>query len=347
MRVAELIAPHRFRLLDGTIPDPPPGEIQVRVSSVGICGSDLHNFSEGAVGDMPSQFPMVLGHEPAGTIVKTGPGVTGWSTGDRAALEPAVYCYHCEFCMSGRHNVCANLRFLSQPGDPGFLRDYVNVPACNVLPMPANLSLDEGTLFEPLAVALHSMEFAQPRTGESAVVFGAGPIGLLTIAALRLSGIARIFAVDPLAHRLELARAMGASAGIQPRDVDPVKQILADTGGRGVDFAIDCATKGESINQCLHVTRNFGRVVLTGIPSEVRVPLEFHVMRRKELALYNVRRSNHESALALRVLSEHSGLFAPLITHRKPLEQVEAAFSLLEQYQDGVGKLLISVDAKV
>lgn len=347
MRVAELIAPHRFRLLDEAIAEPAPGEVQVRVASVGICGSDLHNFSEGRVGDTPSQFPMVLGHEPVGTVFKTGTGVSGWNAGDHAALEPAVYCYHCEFCMAGRHNVCSNLRFLSQPGDPGFLREYVNLPAGNLLPLPRNISMDEGTLFEPLAVALHSMEFARPRTGEIAAVFGAGPIGLLTIAVLRLSGIRRIFAIDPLRHRLEIASAMGASALIQTSDVDPVRQIHADTAQRGVDVAIDCATKSDSINQCLHVTRNFGRVVLTGIPSEVRIALEFHVMRRKELSLYNVRRSNHESGLALRLLSEHSRIFAPLITHKRPLEDVEPAFSLLEKYQDGVGKLLIAVGSNV
>jgi L-iditol 2-dehydrogenase len=223
----------------------------------------------------------------------------------------------------------------------------VNLPAGNALPLPTNLSLDEGTLFEPLAVALHSMEFAQPRVGETAAVFGAGPIGLLTIAVLRLSGIKSIHAVDPLIHRLELAKMMGASAVIRPQEIGPVRQILADTAGRGVDFAIDCATKNNSINECLHVTRSFGRVVLTGIPSEVRIALEFHVMRRKELALYNVRRSNHESSTALRILSEHSRLFAPLITHRRMLEDIEPAFSLLEQYQDGVGKLLIALNSEV
>src|SRR3954467_6558633 len=113
MRVAELVAPLEFRLTDVPIEDPAPGEVQVKVDSVGICGSDIHSYSEGAIGDSPNRYPMVLGHEPAGTILKTGAGVTGLSAGDRGALEPALYCYHCEFCRSGRHNVCANIRFLS------------------------------------------------------------------------------------------------------------------------------------------------------------------------------------------------------------------------------------------
>lgn len=343
MRVAELFEFHHFRLVEKNIPDPPPGHVRVRVDAVGICGSDLHNFSEGAVGDSPTVYPMVLGHEPAGTIDKTGDGVTGWAAGDRAALEPAVYCYHCEYCHGGRHNLCANIRFLSQPDDPGFLRDYVNLPAGNLLPLPAGLSAEEGTLFEPLAVILHSMQWVSLSFGETAAVFGAGPIGLLTMLALKLSGASRVWAVDPVAHRRELALRMGADAAIDPAAADPVAQILKDTGKRGVDAAVDCAARGESINQCLAAARNGGRVVVTGIPSEVRVPLAFHVMRRKELAFYNVRRSNHESEAALRLLREQRQRFTPLLTHRFPLEEVQRAFTVLENYEDGVGKVLLKL----
>jgi len=133
MLIAELTAPRAFRLAQQTIEEPGPGEVQVRVRAVGICGSDLHSYAEGAVGDSPCVYPMVLGHEPSGTVVRTGTGVTGWAAGDRAALEPAIYCYHCEFCRSGRHNVCANIRFLSTPGHPGFFREIVNLPAANLL----------------------------------------------------------------------------------------------------------------------------------------------------------------------------------------------------------------------
>ena len=160
----------------------------MRIESVGICGSDIHAYSEGAVGSMPNVYPMILGHEPAGTIVKTGAGVTGLSAGDRGALEPALYCYHCEFCLSGQHNVCANIRFLSNPAHPGFFRELVNLPVSNFLPIPAGMSCDEATLAEPLAIAIHSLRLVSIRPGETVAVFGAGPIGLMTIAALRAAG---------------------------------------------------------------------------------------------------------------------------------------------------------------
>ena len=125
-------------MTDLPIEDPGAGRIQVKVEAVGVCGSDLHAYTEGGVGSTPNVYPMVLGHEPSGTIVKTGPGVTGLSPGDRGALEPALYCYHCEFCLSGRHNVCANIRFLSNPGHPGFFCERINLPAANFRPIPAS-----------------------------------------------------------------------------------------------------------------------------------------------------------------------------------------------------------------
>src|SRR5579884_668880 len=286
MQVAELYQRHSFRLIDAPdIPDPGPGEVQCRVAAVGICGSDVHNFSEGGVGDTPCLYPMVLGHEPAGSITKVGTGVTGWSPGDPAILEPALYCYHCEYCLTGHHNVCANVRFLSTVGEPGFFRDLVNLPAGNLLPLPPNLSPIEATIVEPLAVVLHSLKLAAIRTGETAVVFGAGPIGLLTIAALKLSGVARLWAVEPVKARRELALSLGADAVIDPSQTDPVKQILADTGKRGVDVTFECATKNGTMNQCLYVTRNAGRVVITGIPSEQFISLDASPMRRKELQI--------------------------------------------------------------
>jgi L-iditol 2-dehydrogenase len=342
MLVAELSSSHQFRVTDTPpVSDPGPGQIQVAVKAVGICGSDLHYFAEGGIGETRCLYPMVLGHEPAGMVVKTGPGVSGWSAGDRAVLEPALYCYHCEFCMTGRHNVCANIRFMSMPDEPGFFRELVNLPARNLLPLAKSLSDAEGALAEPLAVILHSMHLAAPRPGETAAVFGAGPIGLLTIAMLKLSGVRRIWSVEPVAARRELARAIGADAVIDPSATDPVREILHDSSKRGVDIAIDCAATGDTINQCVHAARNAGRVIVTGIPAQDHVNLAFHVMRRKELAFLNVRRSNHDSETALRLLEAEPQRFAPVLTHERTLSEIQAAFELCENYADGVGKMII------
>ncbi len=339
MRAAELISPFTFRLTDMPIEDPGPGEVQVRIEAVGVCGSDMHAYKEGGVGGIPNVYPMLLGHEPAGRIVKTGAGVTGLAAGDQGALEPALYCYHCEFCLSGRHNVCANLRFLSTPTHPGFFRELVNLPAVNFRPIPTGMSCNEAALAEPLAVAMHSLHLASIGAGETVAVIGAGPIGLLTIAALRAAKAGRIWAVEPLAHRRELARAIGADAAIEPGEA--VKEILRETGKRGVDCAIDCAAGENTTGQAVHLTRNAGRVVLTGIHSTAMVSMEGSVMRRKELTIFNVRRSNHETEEALELLHAHTDWFAPLLTHTRQIEQIDEAFTIASQYREGVGKMIV------
>jgi L-iditol 2-dehydrogenase len=322
------------------IEDPGPGEVQVRIEAVGVCGSDLHAYREGAVGTTPNVYPMVLGHEPAGKIVKTGAGVTGLAAGDRGALEPALYCYHCEFCLSGRHNVCANIRFLSSPNIPGFFRELINLPASNFLPIAGGMSFSEATLAEPLAIALHSLRLASIRPGETVAVIGAGPIGLLTIAALRAVKAARVWAVEPLAHRRELALGIGADAAIEPGEA--VEEILRGTGRRGVDCTIDCAAKEHTTSQAVELTRNAGRLALTGIHSPPLVTLDGSAMRRKELTIYNVRRSNHETEEALELLRAHSNWFAPLLTHTRKIERIDEAFAIASQYSDGVGKMIVT-----
>jgi len=340
MRAAELIAPRTFKLAEMPIEDPGPGEIQVEVNAIGVCGSDIHAYSEGAVGSTPNEYPMVLGHEPSGTIVKIGPVVTGLALGDRGALEPALYCYHCEFCLTGHHNVCANIRFLSNPGYAGFFRDRVNLPVSNFAPIPRNMSFEEATLAEPLAIALHSLHLASIRADEHIAVIGAGPIGLMTIAALRALNVGRIWAIEPLHHRRELAKSIGAHVAIEPDAA--VKEILRDTGMRGVDCAIDCAAGERTTDQALQLTRNAGRVALTGIHATPAVSLDGSTMRRKELAIYNVRRSNHETHDALELLRAHPEWFAPVLTHKRQMDRIDDAFTIASQYLDGVGKMIVT-----
>lgn len=319
--------------------EPGPGEVQVRIEAVGVCGSDLHAYSEGAVGSTPNVYPMVLGHEPAGTIVKTGAGVTGFAPGDRGALEPALYCYHCEFCLSGHHNVCANIRFLSNPHHPGFFRELVNLPVANFLPIPAGMSFEEATLAEPLAIALHSLGLVSIGPGETVAVIGAGPIGLLTIAALRVAKAERIWAVEPLAHRRALAQELGADAVLEPDEA--IEQIRSATGQRGVDCAIDCAAGDQTTNQAIQITRNAGRVAITGIHSTPNVSMDGSAMRRKELTIFNVRRSNHETRQALDLLQAQAAWFAPVLTHTRQMDRIDDAFAIASHYRDGVGKMIV------
>src|SRR5947209_650149 len=190
--------------------------------------------------------------------------------------------------------------------------------------------MELAALLEPLAVALHSMKFAAIQAGDTVAVFGGGPIGLLTLACVKLAGASRIWAVEPVPHRGEMAKHMGAHEVLDPNQLDAVRHIQAATGNRGVDCAIDCATKEHTTNQAIRVARHGGRVVITGIHSAALVPFEVSPMRRKELSIFNVRRSNDEMAAALELLVSRAGWFAPLVTHTRRLDQIAEAFRLTE-----------------
>jgi L-iditol 2-dehydrogenase len=192
-----------------------------------------------------------------------------------------------------------------------------------------------------MAIALHSLKPAAPQIGETAAVFGAGPIGLLTVFVLKLMGAGRVWSAEPVPHRRELALRMGADAAIDPAQVDPVRQIRSDTGGRGVDLVLDCAGKGDTMNQSIGVARSGGRFVLTAIPTGSHHSLDIDTLRLEEITFFNVRRSNDESRTALEVIGQHRARLAPLLTHRFPLEEIQRAFEMLHAYEDGAGKILV------
>lgn len=345
MKAAELAGIREFRIVDREPIPPAPGEVQVRVAAVGICGSDMHNFTEGGIGDAHCRFPVILGHEPSGVALKMGAGVTGISPGDHFALEPAVACGHCRLCQAGRENLCDNMYFMSSGGIPGFFREIVNLPAHNLIPVPKQIGLREATLIEPIGVALHSLTFASVRAHETAVVFGAGPIGVLTIAALKLAGAGRVWAVDPVAHRREMAKAMGADAVLDTGD--PVGTILHDTGNRGVDLAFDCAAGEDTVNQCIGALAKGGRLIYTAIPAAVHVPFHAPGLRKKEITFFNVFRSNRQAERARDILAENMPFFAPLVTHARPLDEIQQAFDVAVSYADGVGKMIVTPGAGV
>jgi L-iditol 2-dehydrogenase len=202
------------------------------------------------------------------------------------------------------------------------------------------VGLREATLVEPIAVALHSLSFVAMKRGETAVVFGTGPIGLLTIAALKFAGAGRVWAVEPVAHRREMAKTMGADVLLDTED--PVKAILHDTGNRGVDVAFDCAAGIDTVNQSIGALAKSGRLVYTAIPAGVHVPFHAPGLRKKEITFFNVYRSNHQTEAARDLLAAHAGLFAPLVTHSRSLDQVQQAFDVVDKYADGVGKMIVT-----
>ena len=342
MKSIQMVAPRVLELREMPMPpDPGPGEALVRMRAVGICGSDMHWYLEGGVGSFRAVYPQILGHEPAGEIVAVGKGVTEFAPGQRVAMEPAITCGHCEFCLSGRHNNCSSSKFMGSPQAHGFFREYANVPVRNMVAVPDGMSFARATVIEPVSVLLHVLELTEIRLGDTVAVMGAGPIGLLTAAIARTAGASRIFVADKVAHRLAFAKEMGADVCVSTMR-QLVEAVRDETRGRGVDVVFDAAAAPETINTCMQVARLSGRVVLIGIPSELSFPVDIHTAMAKELNIQTIKRSNHNGHAAIELM-QSGRIPESLVTHRMPLEQTPAAFEKVAAYADGVGKVVIEI----
>jgi len=349
MKAAKLYGPRDFRMAD--VPEPPaPGseEVTVQIGAVGVCGSDLHSYLDGRIGDTVIQSPIVLGHEFAGTVIAAGAHARDGldqplAVGQRVAIDPSMPCWHCDRCEEGDPNLCRHLSFMGLYPDDGALQECMTVPARGCFPLPDALSLEEGALLEPLGVALYAVGLGNLRLAKSVAVLGCGPIGLLILRLAKLSGAAPLFALDQYAWRLDQARAWGANEVIDIRAEDPVQAILARTGGRGVETVFEAAWAGAAVDQAVQMADLGGHVVMVGIPSEDHATFTHSVARRKGLTFALCRRMKHTYPRTIALATSGSVPLTELITHHFPLEKTGDAFALNTAYQDGIIKAVITL----
>jgi L-iditol 2-dehydrogenase len=310
-----------LRLHDEAMPVPRPGEALLRVTAVGLCGSDMHWFEEQGIGDARLKTPLVLGHEFA-AVVAEGP-----RRGQRVAVDPSVPCGACELCETGHPNLCPHVRFAGHGDEDGALREYVAWPERVLYPLPDALSDVDGAVLEALGVAIHSVDLAHIRPGMTVGVFGCGPIGLLSLQMARVAGAAELVATDPLGHRLEAARACGAGHAIQafPDGLERA-EVRAASNGRGVDVAIEVAGVNDAVETAIDAVRPGGTVVLTGIPSDDRTSFTASTARRKGLTLKMTRRMKHVYPRAIRLVERGLVDVRSIVTHEYPLDQSPEAF---------------------
>jgi L-iditol 2-dehydrogenase len=322
MKVLRLHAPGDLQLHTESMPLPGPGESLVRVKAVGICGSDLHWFAHGSIGDARLDRPLVLGHEFAGVIADGPRG------GERVAVDPAIACHRCEYCLEGNPNLCTNLRFAGHGAQDGALREVLCWPGECLFPLPDSISDTDGAMLEPLGVALHAIDLGRLRAGMSVGVFGAGPIGLLILQLAHRSGARTLFATDRLPHRLEAARGLGATKAILAENGSEVQEVQAATDGRGVDVAFEAAGDNAAVEAAVATVKPGGRVILAGIPDDDRTSFPASVARRKGLTIKLVRRMKLTYPRAIRLVQSGQVDVSSLVTHNFPLEKSRAAFEL-------------------
>lgn len=351
MTAARLYGPRDLRIDQVPHPGTPgPDQVLLRVTAVGICGSDLHTYQDARIGDTPLEAPLTLGHEFAGVVAELGSGecldgeFNPLQIGTRVAVDPAQPCGRCEMCEMGDPNLCRRLHFCGLYPDPGSLSQWMLVPAHTCFPVPDSIDDPAAALLEPLGVAIHATDLAKVRVANSVVIMGAGPIGLNLLQTLRVSGAQPIYVVDQFPWRLTVAEELGGIP-INYRDQDPIAAIRQATQGRGVDIAIEAAWADHSIQWCAEMARLGGRLVLVGIPGNNRFEMNHATARRKGLTIYMSRRMKHVYPRAIRLVESGAINVNALISHRFPLEQTPAAFALNDAYQDHVVKVIIDVSS--
>ncbi|KUI28412.1 zinc-binding dehydrogenase [Mycobacterium sp. GA-2829] len=299
-------------------PGPPPaGWSALAVTSVGICGSDLHWFTDGGIGENRIEHPVVPGHEFA-AVALSGP-----HAGRRVAVDPAIACRSCEMCRVGHHNLCPAVRFAGHGDLDGALRERLVWPDHLLHPLPDDVSDDAGALLEPLGVALHATRVGHVRPGSDVLVVGAGPIGVLALQVARRSGARRVFVTEPLEHRRDTALRNGADQVWSPDDA--VAAVAEETGGRGVDVVLELAGTDAAIATAVAAIRPGGRIALGGIPSQDTSAFPAAPARRKGLTFAMVRRMNDTYPRAIELATSGIDLDA-LISERHPLEEAAKAF---------------------
>ena len=315
MKAARLHAVGDLRLVDEPVPVAGPGECLVRVTAVGICGSDLHWWGEAGIGDSTLDHPLVLGHEAAG-VIADGP-----RQGERVAIDPAIPCNICRPCRDGYRNLCTHIRFAGHGSQDGALREFMTWPAGQLHALPDTLSDTDGAILEPLGVAVHALDLGHLRLGGTAAVIGCGPIGLLLIQVLQAAGAGEITAFEPLAHRRAAAAALGVPAVDPAEAADPAVLV-----GDGVDVAFEVAGNDAAVQLAMAAARPGGRVVLGGIPGDDTTTFSASVARRKGLTIAMLRRMNEVYPRAIALAAEKRVDLTTLVTARYPLAEAADAF---------------------
>lgn len=307
------------------VPVPKSGEVLVKLEYVGVCGSDLHYYEHGAIGDLVVEPPFVLGHECSGVVTQLGDGVTHLKVGDRVALEPGKTCGHCEFCRKGLYNLCPDVIFFATPPIDGVFQEYVAHEADLCFKLPETVSTMEGALIEPLAVGFHAAMQGGARAGQTAVVFGSGCIGLVSVLALRAMGLTRVYIVDNIDKRLAKAVELGAAGAVNFAHEDVVQRVLELTEGRGVDIVIDTSGTDAAVDQGVQMCVKGGCMVMVGYSRDGMIHFPMAAAMNKELDIKTVFRYRHIYPMAIDAVAGGNVNLKGIVTDTFDFDELQSA----------------------
>jgi len=316
-------------------------DVLIRITHVGVCGSDVHYYTTGRIGSQVVKYPFPVGHEAAGVVEQIGKRVTHVKVGDNVAIEPAMPCYQCDQCQKGREHTCRKLKFLGCPGQAdGCLSDQIVMPETSCIKIPDNVTLQEAALSEPLSIGVYAVKQSIPMKNAKVGILGFGPIGFSVMYPALLQGAESVYVSDKLDYRLELAKQCGARWTGNTSKTNIVEEITKQEPLL-LDVVFECCGQQEALDQAIDLLKPGGKLMLVGIPETDRISFSIDLLRRKEITIYNVRRQNHCVEEALEMISSRKLDVNKMVTHHFPLSKTKDAFDLVMNYDDKVMKAMI------
>jgi L-iditol 2-dehydrogenase len=344
MKALVLTGIRKIEIAEQPTPAPQrPTDVLLKITRAGICGSDIHYYTQGRIGDQIVRFPYSIGHECSAIVADVGKQVIRFKPGDRVVVDPSVSCGLCDQCRLGHYHTCRKVKFLGCP-------DQLEGCLCDLLVMPEDccysakgLTADQATLVEPLSIGYYAVQLSGELKGKRIGILGSGPIGLSVLLAAQIAEVSSIYVTDRLDYRLEVARQQGATWTGNPDRTD----IIADIFQREpleLDVVFECCGQQTALDQAMNLCKPMGRVVIVGIPEKDRSSFAVHDARRKGLTFINIRRQNECVDPVISLINE--GKLKPdfMITHRFSLDQAGKAFELLADYRDGIIKAIVDME---
>jgi L-iditol 2-dehydrogenase len=325
------------------IPEPllvNPKDVKIKMSVVGVCGSDIHYYTQGQIGSQVVKYPFTVGHEGAGVVVETGSAVKRVKKGDTIAIEPAMPCWECDQCLAGRHHTCRKLKFLGCPDQAeGCLMEYIVMPEESCFPLTGRLNADHGSISEPLAIGVYAVKKSGGVKGLKIGILGYGPIGMSVMLAAKAEDADSFFVTDKIDKRLSIAQKEGALLTGNPLKENIVEKII-NNNSLGLDVVFECCGQQEAFDQAIDILKPGGRLVGVGIPEFARWSMNVENTRRKEISIQFIRRQVDCVEHALKLMETDISI-DNMITHRFPFEKTKEAFDIVAGYNDGAMKVMI------
>lgn len=343
MKAAVLVGIEKIVIKDIKKPGVKPGHVLIKVEYAGICGSDVHYYQHGRIGDFIVEKPIILGHECSGTIVETGTGVSNLKAGDRVVPEPGFACNKCDFCKTGKYNLCNEMTFMATPPVDGAFCEYVSYPADMVFRLPENISTKEGALIEPLAIGIYAAQRGGVFPGSKVLVLGAGCIGIVSMLASKAFGASQVIITDVLDNRLEAAKNLGADFAVNTNKLDLHELIADSTGDTGADVVIDCVGISSTINNAIDSCKKGGTIVLVGMGSDGNVEINMNRAVSKEIDFRTIFRYRNIFPVALKMVSDGKIDIKRIISHSFDFQDIDMAMKFVMNNKEKVVKAVVKI----